>query len=123
MVENICPEKKQEFKNVCLARTSANSLNCHLYLLEGLNRWNQDRQTASLAGNPSSLLSYSGDLVHCANTMSLKVLGRKVVPSFQPPAVYTGELTGIRLPVPSDRKAPAGCTSPTTQEGDPPRNG
>ncbi|CAB1460701.1 unnamed protein product [Pleuronectes platessa] len=75
--------------------TSANSLNFQLYLLEGLNRWNQDRQAASLAGNPSSLLSYSGDLVHCANTMSLKVLGRKSVPSFQPPAVYTGELIGI----------------------------
>ncbi|XP_062255655.1 uncharacterized protein LOC133965223 [Platichthys flesus] len=75
--------------------TSANSLNFQLYLLEGLNRWNQDRQTASLAANPSSLLSYSGDLVHCANTMCLKVLGRKAVPSFQPPAVYTGELIGI----------------------------
>ncbi|CAL8240335.1 unnamed protein product [Merluccius merluccius] len=75
--------------------TSANSLNFQLYLLEGLNRWNQDRKAASLAVKPPSLLSYSGDLVHCVNTYSVKVLGRKLVPSFQPPAVYTGELIGI----------------------------
>ncbi|KAL1246953.1 hypothetical protein QQF64_034540 [Cirrhinus molitorella] len=75
--------------------TSANSLNFQLYLLEGLNRWNQDREAASLAVRPPSLLSYSGDLVHCVNNYSVKVLGRKLVPSFQPPTVYTGELIGI----------------------------
>ncbi|XP_072219001.1 uncharacterized protein [Leuresthes tenuis] len=75
--------------------TSANSLNFQLYLLEGLNRWNQDREAASLAVKPAPLLSYSGDLVHCVNTLSVKVFGRHLVPSFQPPAVYTGELLGI----------------------------
>ncbi|XP_051797276.1 uncharacterized protein LOC110970686 isoform X4 [Acanthochromis polyacanthus] len=75
--------------------TSANSLNFQLYLLEGLNRWNQDREAASLAVKPPSLLSYSGDLVLCVNNYSTKVLGRKLVPSFQPPSVYTGELIGI----------------------------
>lgn len=48
--------------------TSANSLNFQLYFLEGLNRWNQDRQAASLTVKPPSMLSYSGDLVHCVNT-------------------------------------------------------
>ncbi|XP_051242117.1 uncharacterized protein LOC127355353 isoform X2 [Dicentrarchus labrax] len=75
--------------------TSANSLNFQLYLLEGLNRWNHDRKIASLAGKPQSLLNYSGDLVHYVNTQSVKVLGRQLVPSFQPPSVYTGELIGI----------------------------
>nr|XP_055051854.1 uncharacterized protein LOC129437619 isoform X2 [Misgurnus anguillicaudatus] len=75
--------------------TSANSLNFQLYLLEGLNRWNQDRKMASLAGKPPSMLSYSGDLMHCVNTQSVKVLGRELAPSFQPPSVYTGELIGI----------------------------
>ncbi|TKS65405.1 hypothetical protein D9C73_027938 [Collichthys lucidus] len=75
--------------------TSANSLNFQLYLLEGLNRWNQDREAASLAVKPAPLLSYSGDLVHCVNALSVKVFGRHIVPSFQPPAVYTGELLGI----------------------------
>ncbi|XP_060882476.1 uncharacterized protein LOC132954049 [Labrus mixtus] len=75
--------------------TSANSLNFQLFLLEGLNRWNQDRGAAALAVKPPSLLTYSGDLVHCVNTFSVKVLGKKLAPSFQPPAVYTGELIGI----------------------------
>ncbi|KAL0963741.1 hypothetical protein UPYG_G00310350 [Umbra pygmaea] len=70
--------------------TSANSLNFQLYLLEGLNRWNQDRAHSALAVKPPSLLSYSGHLVQCVNTYSIKVLGKKLVPSFQPPAVYTG---------------------------------
>ncbi|KAL0150592.1 hypothetical protein M9458_054185, partial [Cirrhinus mrigala] len=54
-----------------------NSLNFQLYLLEGLNRWIQDLR-------PPLLLSYSGDLVHCVNNYSVKALGRKLVPSFQP---------------------------------------
>ncbi|KAK0156124.1 hypothetical protein N1851_000589 [Merluccius polli] len=75
--------------------TNANSLNFQLYLLEGLNRWNQYREAASQAVKPASLLSYSGDLVNHVNTLSLKVFGRHLVPPFQPPAVYTGELLGI----------------------------
>ncbi|CAL8310590.1 unnamed protein product [Gadus morhua 'NCC'] len=43
----------------------------------------------------SALLSYSGDLVQCVNTHGSKVFGRKYVPSFRPPAKYTGELIGV----------------------------
>ncbi|XP_053091155.1 uncharacterized protein LOC113534513 isoform X1 [Pangasianodon hypophthalmus] len=75
--------------------TSANTLNFQLYLLEGLNRWNQDRAAASLATKPSSLLTYAGEVVHCINTNSLKVFGRKYIPSFQAPSKYTGELIGV----------------------------
>ncbi|CAM4560459.1 unnamed protein product [Leuciscus chuanchicus] len=75
--------------------SSANTLNFQLYLLEGLNRWNQDRAAASVVTKPSSLLTYAGDVVHCLNTNSLKVIGRKYVPTFQPPAKYTGELIGV----------------------------
>ncbi|XDV19472.1 hypothetical protein PO909_024938 [Leuciscus waleckii] len=55
----------------------ANSLNFQLFLLEGLNRWDQDRAAQSLATKPSNLLSYSGDLVQSVNANSLKVLHRK----------------------------------------------
>ncbi|KAI3352043.1 hypothetical protein L3Q82_020858, partial [Scortum barcoo] len=75
--------------------TKANSLNFQLFLLEGLNRWNQDRAAQSLATKPSGLFSYSGDLVQSVNTNSLKVLGRKYVPSFHPPLQYTGEPIGV----------------------------
>lgn len=70
--------------------TSANALNFQLYLLEGLNRWNQDRGTAAVTSKPSSLLTYSGDVAQSVNTNSLKVFGRALVPTFRPPAKYTG---------------------------------
>ncbi|KAM4541695.1 uncharacterized protein PAE49_018621 [Odontesthes bonariensis] len=70
--------------------TSANLLNFQLYLLEGLNRWNQDRGAAAVSGKPSCLLTYAGDMTRCINNNSLKVLGREYVPNFTPPAKYTG---------------------------------
>ncbi|KAJ8382141.1 hypothetical protein SKAU_G00029200 [Synaphobranchus kaupii] len=75
--------------------TQANSLNFQLYLLEGLNRWNQDRAAAATTQKQSAFLSYSGDLVQCVNTHSTKVFGRTFVPSFRPPAQYTGEVIGV----------------------------
>lgn len=70
--------------------TQANSLNFQLYLLEGLSRWNRDRAEASVSGKPSSFMTYSGALLQCINTSSVKVLGRKYIHTFQPPAQYTG---------------------------------
>ncbi|KAL6469904.1 hypothetical protein MHYP_G00210230 [Metynnis hypsauchen] len=63
--------------------TEANSLNFQLYMLEGHNCWNQDRSVESMASKPA-FLSYSGDLLHSVDTSSLKVLGQRFVPSFQP---------------------------------------
>ncbi|XP_049341399.1 uncharacterized protein LOC125805116 isoform X2 [Astyanax mexicanus] len=76
--------------------SSANSLNFQIYLLEGLHRWNQDRATAFLSSGPSDLRSYTGDLVHFVNRNYERLFGRKVVPSFSPPACYTGELIGVQ---------------------------
>ncbi|XP_042560785.1 uncharacterized protein LOC122130196 isoform X3 [Clupea harengus] len=75
--------------------TSANALNFQLYLLDGLNRWNQDRGNAAVTTKPSSFMTYSGDLVQCVNTNCLKVTGRPFLPSFRPPSKYTGELLGV----------------------------
>ncbi|XP_057199129.1 uncharacterized protein LOC130559857 [Triplophysa rosa] len=76
--------------------TSANSLNFQIYLLEGLHRWNQDREAACLSSEPSALRSYTGELLHCANCNYEKLFGRKVVPTFCHPARYTGELIGVQ---------------------------
>ncbi|XP_055065387.2 uncharacterized protein [Misgurnus anguillicaudatus] len=76
--------------------TSANSLNFQIYLLEGLNRWNQDREAASLSSGPSALCSYTGELVYCVNRNYEKLFGKKMVPTFHPPACYTGELIGVQ---------------------------
>ncbi|KAJ8341955.1 hypothetical protein SKAU_G00342460 [Synaphobranchus kaupii] len=81
--------------NRLIPGTQANSLNFQLYLLEGLNRWNQDRAAAATTQKQPAFLSYSGDLVQCVNTHSTKVFGRTFVPSFRPPAQYTGELIGV----------------------------
>lgn len=70
---------------------SANSLNFQIYLLEGLLRWNQDRAEAAVADGGSTLRSYTGELVYSVNENYNKLYGRKLVPSFTPPAVYTGK--------------------------------
>ncbi|XP_052450243.1 uncharacterized protein LOC128011639 [Carassius gibelio] len=75
---------------------SANSLNFQIYLLEGLLRWNQDRAEAAVADGGSTLRSYTGELVYSVNENYNKLYGRKLVPSFTPPAVYTGELIGVQ---------------------------
>ncbi|MEQ2196210.1 hypothetical protein XENOCAPTIV_026610, partial [Xenoophorus captivus] len=69
---------------------SANSLNFQIYLLEGLHRWNHNRATAAVETETSGLRSYSGELVHSVNTDYERVFGKKLVPSFTPPAKYTG---------------------------------
>ncbi|XP_073719431.1 uncharacterized protein [Misgurnus anguillicaudatus] len=75
--------------------TSANTLNFQLYLLEVLNRWNQDRAAAAIKTKPSPLLTYAGQVVQSINNNSLVVFGEKLVPTFQPPTQYTGELIGV----------------------------
>lgn len=74
--------------------TSANLLNFQLYLLEGLNRWNQNRAAASITTKRMALLTYAGDVLESVNSNSLKVFGRKYVPSFIPPRKYTGKSQG-----------------------------
>ncbi|XP_049339078.1 uncharacterized protein LOC125804018 [Astyanax mexicanus] len=70
---------------------SANSLNFQVYLLEGLNRWNQDRAAAAVVKEPSPLRTYTGELVHFVNDSFLKVFGKKLVTAFTPPGQYTGK--------------------------------
>ncbi|KAJ8010710.1 hypothetical protein DPEC_G00077940 [Dallia pectoralis] len=75
--------------------TSGNMLNFQLYLLEGLNRWNQNRAAASVTNKRNSLLTYAGDMLESINSNSLKVFGRRYVSSFTTPRKYTGELLGV----------------------------
>ncbi|KAL1265440.1 hypothetical protein QQF64_003467 [Cirrhinus molitorella] len=75
---------------------SANSLNFQIYLMEGLLRWNQDRAAAAVAGGGSNLRTYTGELVYSVNENYNKLYGRKLVSSFTPPAIYTGELIGVQ---------------------------
>ncbi|XP_035985547.1 uncharacterized protein LOC118559003 [Fundulus heteroclitus] len=69
---------------------SANTLNFQIYLLDGLHRWNHNRAAAAVETETSGLRTYSGELVHSVNVDYERVFGKKLVPSFTPPAKYTG---------------------------------
>ncbi|XP_062308973.1 uncharacterized protein LOC134013581 [Osmerus eperlanus] len=56
---------------------------------------NQNRAAASITTKRMALLTYAGDVLESVNSNSLKVFGRKYVPSFIPPRKYTGELLGV----------------------------
>ncbi|KAJ8335565.1 hypothetical protein SKAU_G00389070 [Synaphobranchus kaupii] len=90
--------------------TSANCLNFQIYLLEGLNRWAQDRAAASLSSGPPALRNNTGNLVHCVNNNYEKLFGRKVVPTFCQPAHYTEETAVLieELDVEEDREGDEG---------------
>ncbi|TWW80475.1 Homeodomain-interacting protein kinase 3 [Takifugu flavidus] len=74
---------------------SVNLLNCHIYLLEGLSPWNQDR-AAAVTAEPSTLNQLPCVRAHCVNSNYEKVFGSKPFPGFSPPANYTGELIGVQ---------------------------
>ncbi|KAK9963911.1 hypothetical protein ABG768_005130 [Culter alburnus] len=76
--------------------TSANLENFQAYLLEGLERWNEDRAAAAVTHDaPSSLRCYSGSLQHSLNELSQRLLGCSLVQDYSKPGQYTGELIGV----------------------------
>lgn len=60
------------------------------YLLEGLVRWNRDREAAIVRDGESYPCTYSGKLQQHVNKLSEQVPGRKLFPDFVPPRPYTG---------------------------------
>ena len=58
------------------------------YIVEGLHRLNEDRERAATSTDQS----YSGLLPHTANVLGLKVLKRKIAPTYKEPRKYTGIL-------------------------------
>ncbi|XP_056120631.1 uncharacterized protein LOC130097715 [Rhinichthys klamathensis goyatoka] len=79
--------------------TSANLENFQAYLLEGLERWNEDRAAAAAATvtdeAPSSLRCYSASLQHSLSELSQRLLGCSLVQDYSKPGQYTGELIGV----------------------------
>lgn len=71
--------------------TSANHQHFQVYLLEGINRWNQDRAEAAVVGGNTDPPTYSGLLRAASNQLSLSALGKKLHPNFRAPRKYTGE--------------------------------
>lgn len=70
--------------------TSANDLHFQAFLLEGLVRWNRDRELAAVTLTDSSPSSYDCALTSAVNLLSHSVLGRELYPNFKGPNKYTG---------------------------------
>ena len=68
--------------------TSANALHFQMYLLDGLARWNADREVASLASVHSSVKSYDVRLKNAVEKLSMTVLGTKQFKEFHRPGKY-----------------------------------
>lgn len=72
-----------------LTGTLARDVLFQAYLVDGLYRWNQDRERAAMS-TASVQHSYSGMMRHTANTLGLEVMGKKVVDTYTEPRKYTG---------------------------------
>ncbi|WAR12544.1 hypothetical protein MAR_026724, partial [Mya arenaria] len=70
--------------------TTASDAHFQAYLLDGLMRWNEDREKEATGGS-----NYSGQLQHSVNRLSYALLDRKLIPDFRPPRAYTGEKIGL----------------------------
>ena len=72
--------------------TTANDMHFQSYLLEGIVRWNQDRALAAIEAPPSEHRTYNSALCHEMNRLSSLVYGKEIVPNYQDPSAYTGEI-------------------------------
>lgn len=75
--------------------TAANAMNFQAYLLEGLMRWNEARQSDAIDAPPDPLRCFDGKMRHLVNEKSLAIHGKKIFPRSQLPSQYTGELLGV----------------------------
>lgn len=64
------------------------------YILDGLARWNEDREDAATSQGKQGYYSYSGHLRHATNVLEEDVLGNKLV-AFTTPHQYTGTLITV----------------------------
>lgn len=71
--------------------TLANDVNFQVFLLDGVHRWNQDRERdmTDPKDRPKTV-SYDGILRHSANLLSREVLNQDICPEFVTPSKYTG---------------------------------
>ena len=71
--------------------TSASAMHFQMYLLEGVSRWNADREVAICdLPQSSSLRCFDVWLKNSVNSLSTSVLGQKEIPEFEAPGRYTG---------------------------------
>lgn len=88
-------ESFHNYLNRFIPGTSANLENFQAYLLEGLERWNEDHAAAAVTHDaPLSLRCYSASLQHSLNELSQR-LGCSLAQDYSKPRQYTSELIGV----------------------------
>jgi len=80
-----------------ISGTRANSVHAQLYLLEGISRWNSDREKQQFqqTDQSSTVLTYNVKLAGVLDSLSTEILGESLLPDFRIPGKYTGTCTMI----------------------------
>ena len=77
------------FTNHLFSGTAANGLHFQAYMLDGIVRWNADREAAAIQGPKTSVRSYSGALRAAVEDLRKRVLDDESSMT-QRPGAYTG---------------------------------
>ena len=75
--------------------SSANAVNFQAFLLDGITRWNRARSSAAIDTPRDTLRTFDVRLQEKLNSISQSLHGKDMLPLFQPPSKYTGELFGV----------------------------
>lgn len=71
--------------------TLAKDINFQVFLLDGLFRWNSDRESSAVVNvQMESPMTYSGPLKNAVNKLAQEVWGRDIFSGYKPPGKYTG---------------------------------
>ena len=67
-------------------------------MVEGLSRWNRDRELAAVNQTDSApASSYDSELASAVNRLGHSVLGRELYPNFRGPNKYTGNAKNLSV--------------------------
>ncbi|XP_066300424.1 uncharacterized protein [Branchiostoma lanceolatum] len=81
-------------QNRFIPGTRASDVHFQAYLLEGLDRWNEDRAAAAVSGQVEHHV-YNRGMCEALNRLSSSVLGRHQLHPVRQIGKYTGELIGV----------------------------
>lgn len=73
--------------------TLAKDINFQVFLLDGLFRWNSDRESSAVVNvhmESQSPMTYSGPMKNTVNKLAQEVLGRDIFIGYKPFGKYTG---------------------------------
>jgi hypothetical protein len=79
--------------------TLAKDINFQVFLLDGVFRWNCDREIAAVDSNTQDKLTpktYSGPLKNAVNKLAEDVMGKAVFENYKPPGKYTGRKNCVK---------------------------